>query len=160
MRKTQVSIAKTSLFLCYHRRSIEVRPPRSEGAAMRPGSFVNLATAFLLAAALPSSTAVAQGKYPDRPIRIVVGFAAGGPTDVMARKLAAKIGPTLGQSVVVDNKPGASATIAIAEVAKSKPDGYTLYFGDSGAFAITALTLPNLPYDVTRDFDPVAMFAA
>jgi tripartite-type tricarboxylate transporter receptor subunit TctC len=127
---------------------------------MGPGSFVNLAAAFLLAAALPSSTAVAQAKYPDRPIRIVVGFAAGGPTDVMARKLAAKIGPILGQSVVVDNKPGASATIAIADVAKSKPDGYTLYFGDSGAFAITALTLPNLPYDVTRDFDPVAMFAA
>ena len=127
---------------------------------MRSPSIAQLAAAFLVAAALSTSTAVAQGKYPDRPIRIVVGFAAGGPTDVMARKLAAKIGPILGQSVVVDNKPGASATIAIAEVARSKPDGYTLYFGDSGAFAITALTLPNLPYDITRDFEPVAMFAA
>lgn len=116
--------------------------------------------AFSLATVgFPFATATAQPKYPERPVRVMVGFAAGGPTDAMARKLAAKIGPMLGQTFIVENKPGASATIAIAEVARSKPDGYTLYFGDSAAFAITSLTIPSLPYDVTRDFEPVAMVA-
>lgn len=120
---------------------------------------LTMALAASLLLTIHPTGASAQAKFPDRPIRGVVGFAPGGSTDVLTRMLTAKIGPILGQSMVVDNKPGASATIAITDVAKSKPDGYTLFFGDSGAFSITALTMPNLPYDVSRDFKPVAMFA-
>lgn len=111
-------------------------------------------------AGVASSAASAQEKYPDKPIRMLVGFAAGGPTDVVARKLAAKIGPTLGQSVVVENKPGASTTIATTELVRSKPDGYTIYFTGSAALTITPLSIPGLTYDVSRDIQPVALVAA
>ena len=115
-------------------------------------------SAALIALGLVTSAAsIAQGTYPDRPIRVLVGFAPGGPTDVMARRLAARLGPILGQSVVVENKPGAATTIAMTELARAKPDGYTLYFGGSGAFATTPLTVPNLAYDVTKDFTPIAL---
>jgi tripartite-type tricarboxylate transporter receptor subunit TctC len=114
----------------------------------------------LLALACIAVPASAQDKYPDKPIRMLVGFAPGGPTDVVARKLAAKIGPTLGQSVVVENKPGASTTIATSELAKSKPDGYTIYFTGSAALTITPLSIPGLTYDVAKDIAPVALVAA
>lgn len=117
-------------------------------------------SAALLALASIAVPASAQEKYPDKPIRMLVGFAAGGPTDVVARKLAAKIGPTLGQSVVVENKPGASTTIATSELVKSKPDGYTIYFTGSAALTITPLSIPGLTYDVAKDIAPVALVAA
>lgn len=106
--------------------------------------------------ALPA-IALAQDRYPSRAIRIVVGFAPGGPTDIQARRLAARLSPVLGQNVVVDNKPGAATTIAVAEVARAPADGYTLYFGGSGAYATTPVTLPSLPYDPLRDLAPVAL---
>lgn len=109
---------------------------------------------------LVPALAAAQARYPDKPIRMLCGFAAGGPTDVVARRLAARIGPTLGQQVVVDNKPGASTTIATNELAKAAPDGYTLYFTGSASLTITPATIPNLPFDVMRDLAPVAMVAA
>ncbi len=112
------------------------------------------------AALLIPALASAQTRYPDKPIRMLCGFAAGGPTDVLARRLAARIGPTLGQTVVVDNKPGASTTIATNELAKAAPDGYTLYFTGSASLTITPATIPNLPFDVMRDLAPVAMVAA
>jgi tripartite-type tricarboxylate transporter receptor subunit TctC len=112
------------------------------------------------ASLLMPALASAQARYPDKPIRMLCGFAAGGPTDVLARRLAARIGPTLGQQVVVDNKPGASTTIATTELAKSAPDGYTLYFTGSASLTITPSTIPNLPFDVMRDLAPVAMVAA
>lgn len=99
----------------------------------------------------------AQAGYPDRPIHMLVGFAPGGPTDVTARKLAARLGPIVGQSIVVENKPGAATTIAMAELARAKPDGYTLYFGGSGVYATTPFTVANLSYDVSKDFSPIAM---
>jgi tripartite-type tricarboxylate transporter receptor subunit TctC len=102
----------------------------------------------------------AQDKYPDKPIRMLVGFAAGGPTDVVARKLAARIGPILGQSVVIENKPGASTTIATAELVRAKPDGYTIYFTGSAALTITPLSIPGLTYDVAKDIAPIALVAA
>jgi tripartite-type tricarboxylate transporter receptor subunit TctC len=117
-------------------------------------------SAASLAAAVFATPATAQEKYPDKPIRMLVGFAPGGPTDVVARKLAAKMAPVLGQSVVVENKPGASTTIATAELVKSKPDGYTIYFTGSAALTITPLSIPGLAYDVTRDIAPVALVAA
>lgn len=112
------------------------------------------------AAMLMPLTAAAQARYPDKPIRMLVGFAAGGPTDVIARKLSAVIGPLLGQSVVVENKPGASTTIATSELVKSAADGHTLYFTGSAALTITPLSIPNLSFDVARDIAPVALVAA
>lgn len=119
-----------------------------------------LLAAGMLTAALSPVPGAAQTRYPDKPIRMLVGFVAGGPTDVIARKLSAAIGPILGQSVVVENKPGASTTIATADLVKSAPDGHTLYFTGSAALTITPLSIPNLSFDVARDIAPVALVAA
>ena len=118
-----------------------------------------LAVAATIATLAPAP-ASAQGHYPDRPIRMLVGFAAGGPTDVVGRAFAARLSTVLGQSVVVENKPGASTTIATTEVAKAKPDGYTIFFTGSAALTMTPLSMPGLPYDVAKDLAPVAQVAA
>jgi tripartite-type tricarboxylate transporter receptor subunit TctC len=110
-----------------------------------------------VASVLASTPAVAQSDFPLRPIKIIVGFAPGGPTDVQARLLASKLGPILNQTVVIENKPGASTTIALAEVARATPDGYTLSFGGSGAFATTPVTMASIPYNPKTAFEPIAM---
>jgi len=115
---------------------------------------------ILLALLLPSTMVLAQSRYPEKPIRMLVGFAPGGPTDVVARKLSAIIGPILGQSVIIENKPGASTTIATAELVKAAPDGYTLYFTGSAALTITPLSIPNLSFDVVRDIAPISVVGA
>jgi tripartite-type tricarboxylate transporter receptor subunit TctC len=102
------------------------------------------------------SGAFAQSDYPNHPIRIIVGFAAGGATDVAARILAAKMSEELGQSVVVENRPGASTTIAGEAVAKSEPDGYTLFMAGN-ANAVNAVAESKLPFDVLRDFAPIGI---
>src|SRR5687767_171952 len=95
---------------------------------MRPS--VRCAIGLALSACLPTIEAAAQpAKYPDRPLKIVVGFSAGGGTDVVARMLAQKMTESLGQTVVVENRPGASGMIAGEAVAKSAADGYTLMMG-------------------------------
>ncbi len=109
---------------------------------------VGLAAAF--------SPASAQERYPSRPIRLIVAFAAGGTTDYEARIVADKLKGPLGQSVVVENKPGANGAIAADYVAKSEPDGYTLFFSTAGALAINPSLRTDLPYDPVRDFVPVA----
>ena len=110
-----------------------------------------------VASVLASTSAVAQSDFPQRPIKIIVGFAPGGPTDVQARLLASKLGPILNQTVVIENKPGASTTIALAEVARATPDGYTLSFGGSGAFATTPVTMASIPYNPKTAFEAIAM---
>ena len=110
-----------------------------------------------LASVLGSTPAVAQSDFPLRPIKIIVGFAPGGPTDVQARLLASKLGPILNQTVVIENKPGASTTIALAEVARATPDGYTLSFGGSGAFATTPVTMASIPYNPKTAFEAIAI---
>lgn len=110
-----------------------------------------------LASVLASTPAVAQSDFPLRPIKIIVGFAPGGPTDVQARLLARKLSPILNQTVVIENKPGASTTIALSEVARATPDGYTLSFGGSGAFATTPVTMASIPYNPKTAFEPIAM---
>lgn len=99
---------------------------------------------------------VAQG-YPVRPIRMIVGFPPGGMTDVFARQIAERVTPELGQQVVVENRPGASATIGADVVAKSRPDGYTILMGHNNSNAIAPLLFPKLPYDAARDFAPIAL---
>jgi tripartite-type tricarboxylate transporter receptor subunit TctC len=101
-----------------------------------------------------------QERYPSKPIRMVVGFAAGGPTDVVARKLAMRLEPLLGQTVIVENKPGAATTIATAEVVRAQPDGHTVYLTGSASLTITPLSIPSLSFDVSRDLVPVGLIAA
>ncbi len=106
--------------------------------------------------ASPSGAAWAQD-YPARPIRLIVAFTAGGTTDFVARLLADRLKASLGQSVIVDNRPGANGAIGAEYVAKSEPDGYTLFFTTVGAVAINPALRSNLPYDPLRDFAPVGM---
>lgn len=105
---------------------------------------------------------LAQGTaadYPQRPIRVVVGFPPGGATDILARILAERLAPTLGQSIVIDNRGGAGGTIAAAMVAKATPDGYTLMMVPSGPFTVSASTYQKLPYDTVRDFAGISLLA-
>jgi len=113
-------------------------------------------SALALAAALPfaSASALAQQNYPDKPIRLVVPFPAGGPTDTAARIIGQKMGETLKQTVVVDNRPGASGTIGTETVAKAAPDGYTLVMLATPTLLAPYL-LPRKGYDIFKDFTPV-----
>jgi tripartite-type tricarboxylate transporter receptor subunit TctC len=96
--------------------------------------------------------------YPNRTIRMIVGFTPGGGTDIMARLIASKLPEALGQPVVVENRPGAATNIANEMVARSAPDGYTLLVGTS-VVAINMALYKKLPYDTLRDFAPVSLFA-
>jgi tripartite-type tricarboxylate transporter receptor subunit TctC len=113
-------------------------------------------TALAALAALPE-IANAQSAFPSRPVRIVVPFPPGGSTDLLARRLGEKLALSLGQPVVVENKPGAGGTTGADAVAKSPPDGHTLLMGVTGSNAIAASLYPRLPYDTLRDFTPVSM---
>ena len=112
-----------------------------------------------LVALFVPAAAVAQA-YPDKPIRMLVGFSPGGFTDVLARLLAQRLHERLGQPVVVENKPGAAGTIAADQVAKSKPDGYTLLMGHSNSNSIAPALDPKLPYDIIKDFTPIVLVAS
>ena len=112
-----------------------------------------LAALLLLASALPSG---AQG-YPDKPIRLVIPFPAGGGADSMARPLAQKLTTQLGQPVVLDHKSGAGGTIAAETAAAASPDGYTLMFATLGTHAINPSLYAKLRYDPVKDFVPVAL---
>jgi tripartite-type tricarboxylate transporter receptor subunit TctC len=113
-----------------------------------------------LAFAGASSKALAQAEYPSKPIRVVHGFTAGGISDVLARALAVKLTQAMGQQVIVDPRPGAGTTIAADHIAKSAPDGYTLFLQDMTTHAINASLYRRLPYDPVRDFTPVTLIAA
>ena len=97
--------------------------------------------------------------FPNKPLKIVVPFAAGGSTDVMARLVGQKMAESLGQSVLIDNKPGAGGAIASEGVAKSLPDGYTLLMATTSTHAILPVAQPKLPYDAQRDFVPLGLVA-
>lgn len=113
-----------------------------------------------LAALLLALTAgAAQAAYPDRPIRLIVGFPAGQATDMVARIAAKKLQDALGQPVVVENKAGAAGIIGSELVAKAAPDGYTLVVGSSGTMAINPSLYAKLPYHPLRDFQPVTLLS-
>jgi tripartite-type tricarboxylate transporter receptor subunit TctC len=113
---------------------------------------------YAIATALCVLGAAYAEDYPSRPIRLVVGFAAGGTTDFMARLLADKLGGPLGQPVVVENRTGANGALGAEYVAKSEPDGYTLYFTTAGVATVYPHLKPA-PYDPLRDFAPVSVVA-
>lgn len=117
---------------------------------MRRSTFLAVGALVLAAPA-----ALAQG-YPARPIRMVVPFPAGAATDLAARVIGQQLSATLGQPVVVDNKPGAGGSIAAMEVVRSAPDGYTLMFASNSAISSNVALLKNMPYDPNKDFTPVA----
>jgi len=116
-----------------------------------------LAALALSAAAI--APAAAQSDYPSRPIKLIVGFAAGGGNDIFARLVGAKVSEILGQSVVVENRPGAGGRIAPEYVLQQPADGYTLFVGPSGAMAVAAAIYPDLKYSPTKSFVPLAMIA-
>ncbi len=101
--------------------------------------------------------AAAQSPYPTKPIRLVVPYPPGGPTDFVGRAVAAKLTELLGQTVVVDNRPGAGTVIGSELIARATPDGYNLLFGTGGGTFLAPLILPKVPYDPQKDFAPVAM---
>ncbi len=113
-----------------------------------------------LAAALASVAISAYAQYPNKPIKMVVPFLAGGTTDILARAMAAELQKAFGQAVVVENKAGAGGNIGADFVAKSAPDGYTLLMGTVGTHGINVSLYPKMPYDAVKDFAPVSLVAA
>jgi tripartite-type tricarboxylate transporter receptor subunit TctC len=125
--------------------------------ATRPSPLSLLIAAVWTLALLAASATWAQGAYPSRQITIVVGFTAGGSTDVVARLVAEEMRKSWGQPVVVENRPGAGGNIGAALVAKAKPDGYTLLMGSVGPLAINASLYRDMPYDNLKDFTPISL---
>jgi tripartite-type tricarboxylate transporter receptor subunit TctC len=115
---------------------------------------------LLILISLLSGPAFAQSDYPNKPVRLVVGFAAGGISDVLARAIVIPLSKQLGQQVIVENKPGAGTTIAGDFTARSAPDGYNLWLQDITSHAINTTLYPKLPYDSVKDFTYVAMVAS
>jgi tripartite-type tricarboxylate transporter receptor subunit TctC len=109
----------------------------------------------LLLAAAPA--AWSQGRYPERPIRLVVPFAPGGETDLIGRLWAQRVAPLLGASIVVDNRAGAGGALGSSEVARAKPDGYTLLSGQTTTHVINPIAMDKPPYDPLKDFVPIGI---
>ena len=115
---------------------------------------------FVLAFALALPALAAAQDYPAKPIRMVVGFPPGGGTDVVARIITPRYSELLGQQVVIENRPGATGTMAAGQVAKTAPDGYTIMMGHVSVNAIAPAMFSNLTYDVIKDFAPIGIAAA
>lgn len=115
-----------------------------------------LASTFLFAA----PAAFAADDYPDKPVRIVVGFAPGGTNDILARLFAVKLQEKLKQNFIVDNKPGANSAIGNDFVAKAAPDGYTLLVSSSGGLTTNPVLMKNLSYDPVKDYEPIALLGS
>jgi tripartite-type tricarboxylate transporter receptor subunit TctC len=113
--------------------------------------------ACLAAASSTIAAAHAQQDFPNKPIRIIVGYAAGGGNDIIVRVVAPKMSEGLGQPVIIENKPGAQGIISCEYVAKSAPDGYTLLMGPSGPMTMNPAIYSKLPYEPLRDFAPISM---
>jgi len=129
------------------------RCPELEEPAM---NWIRIAAVATLVVAVP---ALAQD-YPNRPVRIVVGYSAGGGNDIIVRVMMPELSKGLGQTVIVENKPGAQSIIAADFVAKSPPDGYTILMGPSGPMTINPATYSKLPYSPLRDFAPISMICS
>ena len=116
---------------------------------------IRLFLVLAAAAALP----VAAQDYPAKPIRIIIGYSAGGGNDIIVRAMAPEMSKSLGQPIVIENKPGAQSIIAAEYSAKQPADGYTVFMGPSGPMTINPATYSKLPYDPVRDFAPVSMIS-
>jgi tripartite-type tricarboxylate transporter receptor subunit TctC len=116
--------------------------------------------ALVAATVISAQPAEAQKAYPDKPVRIVVPFAAGGGVDILTRIMGQYLTERLGQQVIVDNRPGAGGNLGTDGVAKSPPDGYTLVMGTTGTHTINPGLYPKLPYDAVKDFRPITLTAS
>ena len=105
------------------------------------------------------TAALAQSDYPNKPVKLIVGFAPGGSTDIVARIVAQRLGERLGQTIVVENRAGAGGTIGADAAAKAPPDGYTLTLGTTSTHAIAAGVYSKLPYNPVTDFTPISLVA-
>lgn len=114
---------------------------------------------FALVLAGLSTLALAEQPYPNKPIRLVVPFPAGGGTDIMARVVSTKLSETLKWTIVVDNRPGAGGNIGVDLAAKAKPDGYTIVLGQTSNLAVNPTLYASLPYDPVKDFAPITTVA-
>jgi tripartite-type tricarboxylate transporter receptor subunit TctC len=131
------------------------RPPRTMPLRAR----VTMTLLALVAFFLHSPNSQAQ-EYPARPITMVVPFAAGGPTDILARLFSQSMGQTLGQGIVIDDVTGAGGSIGATRVARASPDGYTLVMGNLGTHAAAVGIYKDLPYDPRKDFEPIMLVAS
>jgi tripartite-type tricarboxylate transporter receptor subunit TctC len=133
------------------------RPPSLAAASPRRGALY--AAALALALCCASGSAWTQARYPTQPVRFIVPYAAAGLPDIVIRRLSARLGERLGQTVVVENKPGAGGAIAVQALMSAPADGHTFIFSDSAFLSITPLMSKNVPYDPKKDFVPVALVA-
>ncbi len=133
-----------------------MRPP---GLLLNIRRVIGHAVAALAGALLIGLPSAAMAAFPDRPIRLIIGFPAGGPLDTHARLLADRLQQLLGAPVVIDYKPGAGGSIGAEYVAKAAPDGYTLLVANTGTMVINPALYPKLPYTMLRDLVPVARTA-
>jgi tripartite-type tricarboxylate transporter receptor subunit TctC len=115
---------------------------------------------LMAAALLAAFSTTGLAAYPDRPIRLIVAFEAGGSTDIIARLVGQKLAERLGQQVVVDNRGGAGGTIGTEMAARASPDGYTLTMGTTSTHVIAPAALPNVRYDPLNDFTPITLVAS
>src|SRR6187397_1611043 len=114
---------------------------------------------LLLAACVLFAVPAHAQTWPTKPIRLVVPFAPGGSSSIVARAVAAEMEKGLGQPIVIDNKPGGGGNVAMVEVAHAEPDVYTLIIGHVGSLAMNPFMYDKLPYDVNRDFAPISLLA-
>ena len=130
---------------------------------MKRSHIIFAAVATLAGAALipaAAQTPASASAYPSRPIRMIVPFPAGGATDILARALSQKLGEKIGQTVVIDNRPGAGGTIGADAASKAAPDGYTLLLATSSTHSIGPAINPKIPYNAEADFTPIAYVAS
>ena len=163
-RRAQLELKPESRRRPEHRERKPRDPPASEELTVRlPFGTIFCGVAARALVALATALGCAGGAqaqaFPSKNLRIVISYPPGGVSDLLARHLAQKLQDELGQSVIVDNRPGGNFVIASDLVAKSPPDGYTLYMVVDSAFTLNPLTLANLPYHVERDFAPISMVA-
>ena len=114
---------------------------------------------YALVAAVLTLASASAGAFPDKPVRFVIGFTPGGPSDILARAVGQKLAERWGQQVMIENRPGAGGNLAAEAVAKSAPDGYTWLLGNNSILATNQSLYKKLPYDPVKDFAPVALVA-
>ena len=119
---------------------------------------MKLTTRIAIAALVAGTVSTAQAAWPDKPVKLVVPYAAGGAADALARVVATELGARLGQPVIIDNKPGGGGTIGAQSVAQAAPDGYTFLY-DATSFTVNPSLFPKLGFDYAKDFAPVGMVA-
>jgi tripartite-type tricarboxylate transporter receptor subunit TctC len=137
------------------------RRPRPRVAGFAAASIIGRVNAKLLASALPcllAATPLASAQdYPNRPIRLIMPYPAGGSIDIAGRLVAQRLSENLGQGVVIDNRTGAGGTVGTEAAAHAAPDGYTLVMGGNGTLAVSPILQKNLPYEPNRDFTPLTL---